>query len=243
MDEKDESQYPSGVNQTQERQLPLFQHLSLWIDSEPREAALQMAVDRVLLETAPLPVLRIYRWEKPCVTIGYFGSETEASLSYPGLPVIRRWTGGGTVLHGQDSPYSLIVPRSEPFSRVRSGDSYRAIHAALATVLRTSIPEVHQATAHAPKCSNACFENPVTDDLLVGGIKVAGAGQRRTRSGLLHQGSLQLGRSDFEGAQNFAAILARSINSFAEASGVLTQARELVLSKPFPSNLHSLTST
>jgi lipoate-protein ligase A len=36
-----------------------------------------------------------------------------------------------------------------------------------------------------------CFANPVYADVLVNGSKVAGAAQRRTRWGLLHQGSIQ----------------------------------------------------
>ena len=243
MDAKNEGQYPSGVNQTKEHGFPLFEQLSLWIDAEPREAALQMAVDRVLLETAALPVLRVYQWEKPCVTIGYFGSSTDASVAYPNLPIIRRWTGGGTVLHGEDAPYSLIVPRAESFSRVRPAESYCAIHGALATALRTSVPDVKQATGRAPKRSDACFENPVADDLMVSGNKVAGAGQRRTRHGLLHQGSVQLGRSDFKDVQQFADILARQTTSFAEASDVLKQARLLVFPKPDFHNSDALPST
>jgi lipoate-protein ligase A len=38
---------------------------------------------------------------------------------------------------------------------------------------------------------NDCFANPVRADVLVDGRKVAGAAQRRTRAGLLHQGSIQ----------------------------------------------------
>ena len=36
----------------------------------------------------------------------------------------------------------------------------------------------------------ACFEKPVEWDLLCQGEKIAGAGQRRTRQGILHQGSV-----------------------------------------------------
>jgi lipoate-protein ligase A len=202
-----------------------------------------MAIDRALLETSPVPVLRAYTWARACVTIGYFGPEEEAALTHPGLPIIRRWTGGGTVLHGEDAPYSLIVPRAESFSRVRPAESYCAIHGALATALRASVPDVHQATSRAPKRSDACFENPVADDLLVKGIKVAGAGQRRTRHGLLHQGSVQLGNSAFKDVQKFADILARKTTPFEDASGVLKQALLLVFPKPEFHNSNSLPAT
>ncbi|MFZ3375780.1 MAG: hypothetical protein WA183_09525, partial [Chthoniobacterales bacterium] len=38
---------------------------------------------------------------------------------------------------------------------------------------------------------NDCFATPVRADVLVDGRKVAGAAQRRTQAGLLHQGSIQ----------------------------------------------------
>jgi hypothetical protein len=39
--------------------------------------------------------------------------------------------------------------------------------------------------------SAACFSRPVRADIFQHGRKIAGAAQRRTRQGLLHQGSLQ----------------------------------------------------
>jgi lipoate-protein ligase A len=38
-----------------------------------------------------------------------------------------------------------------------------------------------------------CFSNPTKYDLLLGERKVAGSAQRRTRDGILHQGSLHFG--------------------------------------------------
>ncbi|HEY2627343.1 MAG TPA: hypothetical protein VGI41_11400, partial [Candidatus Udaeobacter sp.] len=37
-----------------------------------------------------------------------------------------------------------------------------------------------------------CFANPVSADVMIDRCKIAGAAQRRTRAGLLHQGSIQL---------------------------------------------------
>ena len=35
-----------------------------------------------------------------------------------------------------------------------------------------------------------CFQNPVAGDVIAGGRKLAGAAQRRTKWGMLHQGSI-----------------------------------------------------
>lgn len=208
--------------------VPLFTLLQVLEDLEPRAAALQMAVDKVLLETTPLPILRFYRWAGPCVTIGYFQSREQAEAQYPGLPVVRRWTGGGTVLHADDAPYSLIVPRGEPFASVRPAESYRLIHGALASALRSAFPSITTAQENAPQCSTSCFENPVTDDLLLGGSKVAGAGQRRTRSGLLHQGSIQIGSFNLPQASDFASLLGSAIQPAALTQEILERARLLL---------------
>ena len=225
---KDEGHDPCGVSPERHNAAPIFTLLQVLEDLEPREAALQMAVDKVLLETTPLPILRFYRWAGPCVTIGYFQSLEKAVAQYPGLPVVRRWTGGGTVLHTDDSPYSLIVPRGQPFASVRPAESYRLIHGALAKALRAAFPGVTTAQENAPQCSSSCFENPVTDDLLLGCVKVAGAGQRRTRAGLLHQGSLQVGRSNFPQASDFASLLGRVIQPACLAQEILERARLLL---------------
>lgn len=205
----------------------IFEEITVIDDPTPRPAEIQMAVDEALLETTKLPVLRLYCWESPCVTIGYFESYAGAKAAHPGLPVVRRWTGGGIVVHGEDAPYSLIVPIREPFAAVRPATTYRIIHGALAGALHGRFPEITLATGDAPKQSAACFENPVTADLLCGGLKVGGAGQRRTRLGLLHQGSVQLGKNPFQDARIFAERLAVRIRETHVTHELLTVAERL----------------
>jgi lipoate-protein ligase A len=207
--------------------LPAFNELRLVADDTPREAALQMALDQALLETCEVPVLRVYQWREACVTIGYFGSREAATTAHPGLPVVRRWTGGGSVVHGRDAPYTLIVPQKEPFSKVRPAAVYKSLHGALAEALRPRFPRISLATNCQGNPGAACFENPVSDDLLRDGRKIAGAGQRRTRLGLLHQGSLDLNGSRFEEAPCFARLLARFVRAFEIPENILHKAQIL----------------
>jgi lipoate-protein ligase A len=210
---------------------PIFEVLAFLEDAVPRGAALQMALDQALLEVTDIPVLRVYRWECPCVTIGYFESLAAAVAAHPGLPVVRRWTGGGLVLHGKDAPYSLIVPQREPFAAVRAASAYRLLHGTLAEALRRRLPEIALAAKNAPKQSAACFENPVLDDLLCGENKIGGAGQRRTRQGLLHQGSLQLAGAPFEEARLFAGLLAARVQHAPLLPETLLHAKRLAESR------------
>lgn len=188
-----------------------FDTLLLLDERPPRAAPLQMAIDQILLAKATQPLLRIYTWAAPCVTMGYFESWQATQLSFPGLEIIRRWTGGGSVAHIGDWPYSLIVPHSHPFARTRPAESYRQIHAKLAGILSGKSSQIELASTSEPKRSSACFENPVQHDILMCGEKVAGAGQRRGKAGLLHQGSLQLPATLHPDGATFAASMAAQV--------------------------------
>ena len=157
---------------------------------------MNMAADEVLLIHARRPVLRVYRWARPAVTFGYLESWKAVASAYPqpAWELVRRGTGGGIVPHGEDWTYSVIVPRLHPFARLSAGESYRILHEELAAAMsaagvggeRVSLtPQAMEKTSHA------CFENPAQHDVLAGGRKIAGAAQRRSRFGLLHQGSVQ----------------------------------------------------
>lgn len=171
----------------------ILQNLELLIESRnpSQGAAVNMAVDEVLLLRARRPILRVYGWARPAVTFGYFERWEPVVAAHPGREWIRRWTGGGIVPHGEDWTYSLIVPRCDPFAAVNAAESYRIIHELLGEAMRGEGMEAGVTPQAAPKVSQACFENPAQYDLLAAGHKIAGAAQRRSRFGMLHQGSVQ----------------------------------------------------
>lgn len=169
----------------------LFDLIDLIYDLEPHPAALNMAMDEILLQSLEHPVLRIYRWLKPSVSFGYFERYDAVKIEYPDRDPVRRWTGGGVVLHGDDLTYSLLVPKGAPFFKFKTAESYQAIHERIAEAMNRVGVSVDMAGAPHQKVSQACFENPALHDILSQGHKIAGAAQRRTRFGLLHQGSIQ----------------------------------------------------
>jgi lipoyl(octanoyl) transferase len=168
----------------------LFGNLREVLDPEPHAAALNMAIDEALLAGATEPLLRIYRWSTPTVSFGYFGKHEEIAAAWPRRELVRRWTGGGVVPHGDDVTYSLLVPAGYPIAKQGPLESYQVIHEALARWFAAKGIGA-SLTAGAPKVSEECFANPAPHDVLAGGHKIAGAAQRRTRLGLLHQGSIQ----------------------------------------------------
>lgn len=170
----------------------LFPDLIEVLDPEPHDAALNMAIDETLLRCAEQPTLRVYRWRNRAVSFGYFGKIDEVRQMAEGREVVRRWTGGGIVEHGDDLTYTLVIPRTSAVFRLSASESYRTIHEAIAGMLLREGRVASVAPVAAGKVSNACFANPVQYDLVAEGAKVAGAAQRRTRWGLLHQGSMQM---------------------------------------------------
>ncbi len=178
---------------------PLFATLEVIADEPPLGAALNMATDEALLEgLTDHPILRIYRWRQAAVSFGYFDAVEPVRLAYPGRELVRRWTGGGVVEHGHDFTYSLIVPRTHGLTAWRAEESYRLLHRRVAAAIASADPELPAIEEHQPDtgaagpASRACFVNAVRYDLVLAGNKIAGAAQRRTRRGWLHQGSVQI---------------------------------------------------
>lgn len=169
----------------------MFDQLLVYDDSEPRTAALNMAVDEALLETAALPTLRFYRWRGPALSFGYFGSYADVADQRDRRDIVRRWTGGGVVPHGDDLTYSIIIPASHPFFARSSLAVYSDLHNAIREALNANGIEATLAHAASAKVSEDCFANAVRADVISKGRKIAGAAHRRSRAGLLHQGSIQ----------------------------------------------------
>ena len=187
----------------------LFEKLDVVEDRVPRDGAMNMAVDEVLLLSIQKPTLRFYGWKVPAVSFGYFGHVADAKHFAAGREIVRRWTGGGIVSHGKDLTYSLVIPAScEAFAR-GSRVLYESIHAALSSSLNQQGFASALTPAESQKVSEACFANPVTSDVMLGGVKIAGAAHRRTKRGLLHQGSVQIHlQSSF--CDSFATALAKT---------------------------------
>ena len=198
----------------------IFAKILLWMDPVMRSGPEAMAVDEWLLETATLPVLRIYGWQGDWASIGYFGEIAAARSAFPGVNLVRRWSGGGTVDHRVDWTYTLVAPQSEALATWRGAESYRRIHSALAETLAAEGIDARMSAGGDETGAVLCFENPVHYDLLDSGDrKLAGAGQRRSRHGLLYQGSVAASCHDpvksQERSEDLAGRLAREWKIFA----------------------------
>lgn len=167
----------------------------LWLD-EKHSPWLNMAIDELLLEQSQannLPLLRMYGWDCPAVSIGYVQDFQAAPQQH--YRVVRRMTGGGIVYHDRDLTYTLVIPPSHPICAMNRIASYRVVHRAVKYALEHFGIKVTLATDDAPPVDRAtmqCFITPTRYDVMGNGKKLAGSAQRRTRNGILHQGSISM---------------------------------------------------
>ena len=58
----------------------IFGTLQVCHDICPHAAAMHMAIDEALLESATIPLIRFYRWRSPAVSFGYFGRFSDVAI-------------------------------------------------------------------------------------------------------------------------------------------------------------------
>ena len=209
----------------------MLAELLVYDDLEPKPAALNMAVDEALLLSATAPILRFYRWSRPSLSFGYFGRHAEVANQAAQRDLVRRWTGGGIVLHGNDLTYSILVPRTH-LSFIRSSlEVYGAVHEAMRRALETNQITATLAERAMPKVSENCFANPVRADVLIGDRKIAGAAHRRSRFGLLHQGSIQRPDLPDKFRDDFAQSLCERFEKKATEPSLLERAERIAAEK------------
>ena len=130
--------------------------------SESTSPTLNLAYENYLFKSQPLPTLFIYR-NDPCVVIGRNQNPwLEANLEYlnhNNIPLIRRYSGGGTVYHDLgNTNYSMITTRDD-FSRTRTAEQ---IVTALKSAFHVKLNDRHdimiQRHGKWLKCSGSAFK-------------------------------------------------------------------------------------
>ena len=221
----------------------LFARLDIYYDVATHSAAMNMATDEALLETAVVSTIRFYHWRSPALSFGYFGKFSDVAIYAEERDLVRRWTGGGIVFHGEDLTYSIVIPASDQVFDESSIAIYEKIHRALCEALNRIGPKAVVAGGVEPGGFSAamrtavnasgynCFANPVRADVMMDGRKIAGAAQRRTRRGLLHQGSIQGFAMKTDLAEKFAQALSANCSEFEVNKEIFQRARELAQQK------------
>jgi lipoate-protein ligase A len=162
-----------------------------------RSPFINMAVDEILCKNSGLlgdtPLLRLYGWDRPSVSFGY-AQKYPAELA-DRYAVVRRPTGGGIVYHLNDITYTFIVPPEHEIMRLDRIESYMFFHVPIQKMLQGLGVGAELAPfneTHEDREVMSCFRNAARHDVVAAGGKIAGAAQRRSRAGILHQGSILL---------------------------------------------------
>lgn len=189
------------------------------VDEIPNNGVFNMAMDAALLQLAAereRSVVRIYRWSEPTVTLGYFqGSGQSVESPFPGLPVVRRLSGGGAILHDQEITYSLVLSAAHP-ARQDPSAVYQTVHLAIIRLLATAgVPCQLRSEFDAVNANEAvnlkaevtgadkdpgtkaepflCFLRKNANDIVhATGSKIVGSAQRRRKGVMLQHGSIIL---------------------------------------------------
>src|SRR5713101_6737749 len=212
--------------------MTIFAILDVCHDETPHSAAMNMAIDEAMLEYDTIPLIRFYRWQSPALSFGYFGRFADVASYQGARDLVRRWTGGGVVFHGEDLTYSILIPANDVAFAESSMWIYERIHRALSDVLvETGHAALLGTKTGVNDPGSNCFANPVRADVMINGRKVAGAAQRRTRRGLLQQGSIQGVDLENDLAERFARALSVNCSERQMSKEILDRARELAQQK------------
>ncbi len=190
----------SGLRQ----QVAVVSERAVWrlVADEAHSGAFNMALDDAIVEavstgSAP-PTLRFYRWEPPCLSIGYSQRTTDfdlAALATRGWDLVRRPSGGRAVLHLDEVTYSTAALADD--WRLAGGvlESYRRLSAGflhgLAGLGVRLTDEEDGPDGDGPR-SAACFDAPSRHELTASGRKLVGSAQWRRGNGVLQHGSVPL---------------------------------------------------
>ena len=149
------------------------------------------------------PVLRLYRWKPAAVTIGYnqdFENFNQQVIDDGGYGLVKRPTGGRAIFHADELTYSVTGSSPGPLFGNSLHESYMKINEALVLFLRRLDLEVEvsgRETREAMR-SLVCFKSAGRHEIRVGGRKLVGSAQRRTRGVFLQHGSILTGKKHLQ---------------------------------------------
>lgn len=167
-----------------------------------------MAADEALMNLVAsgdsVPTLRLYQWSEPSISLGYFQKYAEYEALEPpagALPVVRRLTGGGAILHDRELTYSITLPVGHSILAEGPNHLYEMAHDAVIAAFDSfrlatwrGCTSDDSGPARGPFF---CFARRHCFDVLAGAgaesdAKIAGSAQRRTQHAVLQHGSIIL---------------------------------------------------
>ncbi len=184
----------------------MWKHLDTGVSS----AEENMQIDADLLSQLAQqdrPVLRLYDWKGKSATFGILTKPEQYlnidRVAEENLDLARRPTGGGIVFHSWDFAFSALVPAKCSLFSENTLANYALINQVILKVVETFAGGTLGATMIPEDtvpldgyCKRFCMAQPTKYDVVWNGCKIAGAAQRQTKHGFLHQGTISLRAPD-----------------------------------------------
>jgi len=205
------------------------------------DAFFNMALDEALLLSCQKgdspPVLRLYLWKPPAVSIGYFQSAEKTvdlkKCKDKGIHVVRRITGGRAVLHEDEITYSVCASADDfPQLGENTTESYQRLSMALLESLRllgiygewVKPSRKKEFSSFHMVLSKPCFMSNSKYEITVEGKKLIGSAQRRFsyrsdqkgKDSFIQHGSILTGKGKYSlaellPAENSAEIVKQNL--------------------------------
>ena len=181
-------------------------HVWRLIVTPPLPGAENMAVDEAILRSfdpeSSRPVVRLYGWNPPALSLGRFQKAAEVldleRCREGGVAVVRRMTGGGVIYHADELTYSLVCAPSQIPPATSIKDSFRVLTGFLLSFYRALGLDTAYAVDAAPDGARFgertafCFAGKESFDILADGRKIGGNAQRRLKGVIFQHGSIPL---------------------------------------------------
>lgn len=186
----------------------------LWkiVDTGVSSAEENMRIDADLLSEMAKeesPFLHLYDWKCRSATFGLL-TKPEIYLDLEkvekqGLSLAKRPTGGGIVFHLWDLAFSILVPAKCSLFSQNTLANYALVNNSVLKVVETFMGGTLEASMIPEDlvpldghCKRFCMAQPTKYDVVWNGCKIAGAAQRQTKHGFLHQGTISLRTPDYQ---------------------------------------------
>ncbi len=157
----------------------------------------------LIAEKTGKPTFRLYRWSEPTLSIGY----SQSPLTFP-VPVVKRPTGGGALLHGWDLSFSYTGLKKDwggSFTKI-----YKNFMGLILDSLKGLNPEFEMSRYRGGYEHFFCYFYPTLGEITFRGKKVLACAMRVLKDAFLIHGSLFV-EFDYEKFEELTGIQASLI--------------------------------
>lgn len=176
------------------------------IDTGVMPGSHNMAIDESLLckfnPELSDPVLRLYGWNPPSLSLGRFQKSEEVldlqRCRFDSVPIVRRVSGGGAIYHADEITYSIVCSPEQLPPATSVKESFRILTGFLIDFYHVLGLRASYAVDTVPDSERLgtrtafCFAGKEQFDILIDGNKIGGNAQRRHKNIIFQHGSIPI---------------------------------------------------